>query len=263
MATSTATIRLPDISAYPNTIARPEIAVVWSGGTGPYDVAYIWDDDPAFGNAYGNQQTASNTGVSGTSDNAAPASDLGDLSDGHSWYLKVTVTDTADMGAASDTGQLDLWDPINANRYLTDHSHVGVGFDPTDTPGAGWGPAAGSGPADGYTMDFDRYLYDLSYVDSTTPTPHIWYVFPSFGQEGWEFRIIGWGFGDSEAALSGEVLLNALGCSVISWQKIADTGASPKTIDPITDTATPQHHEIRAVVPAGAASGLVYVQTDA
>ena len=101
---------------------------------------------------------------------------------------------------------------------------------------------------------------DLNVTDDT-PTPAIWSVVPSAGQEGWEFRIVGAGFGATQATYNGYVELNGLGCSITSWTLVAATG-DPPLIDPATGEATVEHGEITAVVPIGASSGLVVVTTD-
>jgi hypothetical protein len=98
-------------------------------------------------------------------------------------------------------------------------------------------------------------------VTEDTPTPAIWSVIPSAGQEGWEFRIVGAGFGATQATYNGYVELNGLGCSITSWTLVAATG-DPPLIDPATGEATVEHGEITAVVPIGASSGLVVVTTD-
>lgn len=153
---------------------------------------------------------------------------------------------------------------IDFNRFLYLLASNGAGFDPTDTPGIGWDPeAAGAGaPGDGLTRDLDRFLYLLAGdVTSATPTPHIWYVFPAFGREGWEFRIVGYGFGDTQGTYSGSVTLNGLAVGVISWELVAQTSAD-LTIDQVTNTAEPIHQLIRASVPDEAQSGLVIVCHD-
>ena len=101
---------------------------------------------------------------------------------------------------------------------------------------------------------------DLNVTDAT-PTPAIWSVVPSAGQEGWEFRIVGAGFGALQTTYDGFVELNGLGCSITSWELVPATGAPP-LIDPATGEATIEHGEITAVVPVGASSGLVVVTTD-
>ena len=110
-------------------------------------------------------------------------------------------------------------------------------------------------------IDFRRHLYLLANVDTSTPTPHIWYLFPTFGREGWEFKIIGFGFGDTQGQHTGTARLNALAVGIISWSGVAEL-ASTLVIDPGLDIAEPEHQDIRATVPTGGASGLIFVETD-
>lgn len=120
----------------------------------------------------------------------------------------------------------------------------------------------GNDPPDGYTIDFRRYHYLLGNVTTDTPTPHIWYLFPTFGREGWEFKIVGYGFGDTQGTYANALArLNALTVGIISWQGFAEA-ASTLIIDPDNDVAEPVHQEIRATVPTGGQSGLVYVEHD-
>jgi hypothetical protein len=152
--------------------------------------------------------------------------------------------------------------------WLYGLANLGVAYDPTDAAGG----------SDGHVRDFDRFLfafinvavsgsgnradlYAFALIDTTTPTPHLWYVTPAFGEIGWQFKVIGYGLGDTQAALSGLLKLNAIACSVITWQLVA-AEALPHTIDKTTDTADPVHQEIVAVVPAGAVSGVLTVETD-
>ena len=103
-------------------------------------------------------------------------------------------------------------------------------------------------------------IWDENVLDGT-PTPHIWWLWPSYGREGWEFKIVGSGFGTSQAQYDGFVTLVALGCAVIDWTIVPATG-DPPFIDPETDTTTMEHGQIRVVVPPSAVSGLVVVTTD-
>lgn len=108
-----------------------------------------------------------------------------------------------------------------------------------------------------------QYLGD---VDTSSPTPHVWYLRPDYGREGWEFKVVGNGFGDTQPTYSGEVLLSALLCGVIDWRKVAagtDAYGPNRTIDPPADSANVERQEVRVTVPPGAASGLVKVRTNA
>jgi hypothetical protein len=91
--------------------------------------------------------------------------------------------------------------------------------------------------------------------------PHIWYLFPTFGREGWEFKIVGYGFGDTQGTHTGTARLNALAVGIIAWAGFAAIGVGME-IDPAIDLANPVHQEVRATVPTGGESGLVFVETD-
>ena len=295
MPAPTVTVRNPPPTTYPDTIPRPGALVAWTGGTGPFDVTHEWDTVNTFDSGALLQDV--NAGAT-SPDVGTPPGDLGPA--GTDWFYRVTVTDTSDAAATtSPTSTLVFFDPVAVARFLyllancgvgfagdepgggwgpapdgapADGDPIdfarflyllancGVGFDPTDTPPGGWG--TGGEPGDGYTIDFDRFLYLLAGdVNTDTPTPHIWYVFPSFGEEGWEYRIVGYGFGDTQGTYSGTVTLNGLASGVIAWTAVAE--ASPDlTINPTTDVAEPVHQLVRAVVPAGATSGPVIVCTD-
>jgi hypothetical protein len=259
-------------------ILRPQGVVEWTGTTGPDDVLHEWDTDSGFPSPI----TDTNAGAS-SPDTGVPPSDMGGA--GTTWFYRVTVTDTSDsMTTTSATIQLDWYDPQdrrrylyllvgsvgfsfgaagepdgdprNFRRYLWLLASLGPGFFPTDT-------AVLAEAVDGDVRDFRRYLYLLAgKVDGSTPTPHIWYLFPTFGREGWEFRIIGYGFGDTQPTYSGTGKLNALAVGIISWELVGAVGMGLE-IDPAIDLANPIHQLIRATVPAGGTSGVVVVCTDA
>ncbi len=250
MPAPTVSVKAPPPLNYPDTILRPQTFVSWSGGTGPtYDVLHEWDDD----NLFGSPIQDLNAGVSGPDDTGTPPSDMGPA--GTTWYYRVTVTDNFDAtSTTSPTSTLNFADVQAERRDLYTLANVGVAFFPTDTSVLGEA-------VDGDTQDFRRYLYTLANVDATTPTPHIWYLFPTFGREGWEFKIVGYGFGDTQVEHTGTARLNALAVGIISWAGFAEV-ASTLVIDPAIDLAEPVHQEVRATVPTGAVSGLVFVETD-
>ncbi len=296
MPAPTVTMVAPPPLTYPagvDGIVRPEAVIRWTGGVGPFDVLHEWDTT----NTFPAPITDANAGVT-SPDTGVPPADMGPA--GTDWFYRVRVTDTSDATSTLSAVQTLTWfDQIDARRYLYLLANLGVGFDPIDTPAGGWGPApandfpdgrardfrrylyllanlgvgfdptdtpaggwgSAGAPGDGLTRDFRRYLYLLGFVTTDTPTPHIWYVFPSFGREGWEFRIVGYGFGDTQGALTGTATLNGLAVGVISWELVAQTSAD-LTIDPGVDVAEPIHQLIRATVPDGGTSGLVVVCTD-
>jgi len=257
MPAPSVTLTVPEPNNYPDTITRPQTRVTWSGATGPtVDVLHEWDTDNLFGSPI--QDLNAGVAVGAGSDVGTPPSDLGPA--GTTWYYRVTVTDNADSAATtSGTETLTFIDPDEQRRYLHHLANVGVSFTPTDvtTPG----PDDDAFAPDGDIIEFRRYLHHLANITTDTPTPHIWYVFPSFGREGWEFRIIGYGFGDTQGTYTGSATLDGLGLSILTWQLIAESSAD-LTIDPIADIAEPIHQEIRTQVPVGGTSGLVIVCTD-
>ena len=85
----------------------------------------------------------------------APTSDLG-LAGPHFWRVAVVDRDDG-LGTFSLAQTLNYHDPIDHRRYLSHQANVGVGFTPTDDPGAGWGTGGTVGP-DGDTIDPRRYL---------------------------------------------------------------------------------------------------------
>lgn len=201
----------------------------------------------------------------GPDDDAFPA-------DGYTLDFRRYLFQLADVGAAfypidfptlSPGPADDLWPAdgyaIDFRRYLYELADVGAGFYPTD--GLDGGPDPVAWPADGDTIDFQRYLYQYANATTDTPTPHIWYLYPTYGREGWEFKIIGYGFGDTQATFSGSVTLNALAVGVTSWELVAAVGVGME-IDPAVNLANPVHQLITATVPAGATSGPVIVCTD-
>lgn len=262
MPAPTVTVVIPPPVTYSDAYPRPETRVTWSGATGPtVDVLHEWDTD----NSFPSPISDLNAGVAfdASHDVGVPPADL----TVGTWHYRVTVTDNADA-AATTSGfvTLEVLDSTLLRRYLYEELNDGVGFDDNDRPAGGWDPEATGdpliGPGDGYANLFRRYLYEeFGDVNTDTPTPHIWYLFPTFGREGWEFRIVGYGFGDTQPTYGGSATLNGLAVDVLSWELVAET--SPDlTIDPINNTAEPIHQLIRAAVPQGAESGLVIVCTD-
>ena len=137
MGMTTVTMLAPaNTTKLSNEIKRPAITVYYSGATGPFTIDYIWDDDSNFGNANGRQQTAQTTGLIPTSgsESKAPGADLGLLTDGTTWYVKVTVTDTNDAGSLADNHSFDYLDPQLQDQWLYVDANVGFGFKTTDEP---------------------------------------------------------------------------------------------------------------------------------
>jgi hypothetical protein len=283
-------------------IVRPEAIAAWSGATGPtVDVLHEWDDDSGFGSPI-TDLNAGISGGAGTDVGVPPSDLGPAGTDWFYRVTVTDNDDSASTTSASFTLVFEDpivprrylyevlvngvgFDPIDTpaggwgpdpdpaggapdgfaivpRRYLYEVLVNGVGFDPIDTPAGGWGPEPGSAGGDGFAIDFRRYLYELlGDVDTTTPVPHIWYLFPTFGREGWEFKIVGYGFGDTAGEFTGTARLNALAVGIITWQGFAEVGLGME-IDPAIDLANPVHQEVRATVPTGGVSGLVFVETD-
>lgn len=128
----------------------------------------------------------------------------------------------------------------NRTSWLYDFSNVGA-----------------TTPTDGRS-----YLYDFCDVKAgLTPEPHIWFVRPTYGKEGWEFDIVGYGFGATQATWSALVKLNAVTCPVDLWLDVPSE-PWPHTIDESTNTADPPHQRVTCQVPVGGQSGPITVQTD-
>ncbi len=103
-------------------ILRPVQRVVWTGGTGPFDVLHEWDTAGSFDT--GNLQTDLNLGVT-SPNNGVPTADQGPA--GTQWHHRATVIDTASL-------QNEIWS--------IDHDHTGGTFDldylATSADGLAW-----------------------------------------------------------------------------------------------------------------------------
>ena len=252
MAVTAALIQAPaDGIGLSDEIVRPRISCFWTAGVGPYDIEYTWDDDATFADGNGNRQQVTNTGVTGTSDSAVPGSDLGDLSDGTVWYLRVVVTDTDDSSTSSDDISFTYTDPDSHRRYLHVLAAVGVGFEPTDRPIAGWGTGGNPDGGDGHTRDdFNRYVYVLENVDTTQPCPYVFSTSKAFAETGDAITLLGQGFGDNSAPDYGaEVRLYESASFAASYVTLS--------ISSISDGST--QDQIVATIPGGATSGYLAV----
>lgn len=103
---------------------------------------------------------------------------------------------------------------------------------------------------------------DINTLEGLTPQPHIWWIRPEQGREGFVFNIYGHGFGAFPGEFDGLVKLGDFTCQIASWQ-IMEAGSPPYEIirgaglEP--DTITPEHGWIVAIVPDGAISAEVRV----
>ena len=61
---------------------------------------------------------------------------------------------------------------------------------------------------------------DLFTVSNETPIPHIWWIRPEQGREGYVFNIYGHGFGSAVTAFNGRVKLGNLVCAIARWEVV-------------------------------------------
>ena len=116
MAVTSLTILAPADGQDFSATLRPHTNVLWVGGTGPFDVVYEWDTVTTFDSV--NLISDSNTGVTGTTDEGTPPSDMGPY--GTDWYLRVSITDTSDNQdeiQTIDFGQSDAVASHTASGY--------------------------------------------------------------------------------------------------------------------------------------------------
>lgn len=71
---------------------------------------------------------------------------------------------------------------------------------------------------------FDPYVA-MAYTDlnvdlTVTPTPHIWWIRPERGKEGYVFNIFGQGFGAHQNEYDGSILLGNLVCEANRWELV-------------------------------------------
>jgi len=119
----------------------------------------------------------------------------------------------------------------------------------------------------GVNLADDRNAYvrdEMGDVNTLTPTPHIWFVWPEHGRPGQEVTIVGHGFGATQVTHDdARALLNELEMGIISWAQVAGTADALNANRQIErgppHTVTPEHQEIQATVPPNAESGLIFV----
>jgi len=71
------------------------------------------------------------------------------------------------------------------------------------------------------TGDYQAAVYtDLNAVTDETPVPHIWWIRPEQGKEGYVFNIYGHGFGAFQNEYDGEVHLGNLVCAIARWETV-------------------------------------------
>ena len=87
------------------------------------------------------------------------------------------------------------------------------------------------------TGEYQAAAYtDLNMVTDQTPQPHIWWIRPEQGKEGYVFNIYGHGFGPSRGSYDGKVRLGNYECAIARWEVIP---ASPRS-GVVTAEGTPK-----------------------
>lgn len=108
-----------------------------------------------------------------------------------------------------------------------------------------------------------RVAHALQYVEegdvnTLTPTPAIWFLDPDFGRPGDGILIVGFGFGDTQAAFNGIVQLDYgpvtgwVAVSVTSWQTFPATAnayTAARLLDPSIPYVDMQHQSIGILIP--------------
>lgn len=115
------------------------------------------------------------------------------------------------------------------------------------------------------TGEFRTLRYTDFEITTDIPVPHIWWVRPEQGREGYVFHIYGHGFGDFQGQHGGSVFLGVLRCPVVRWVRVPAVFADDadrlikhgQGLDP--DEITVEHGWITVTVPVGAVSAMVKV----
>lgn len=177
-------------------------------------------------------------------------------------YLEMNVG----LGTLATTGAVAYVD-MNIGAALVSHmdgvvySDLNVGIMPK------WRQTAAYSDLNIYppTGQFKASVYSDVNVDTSQPVPHLWWIRPEQGREGYVFHLFGHGFGAFENAYDGTVYLGGLACQVTRWLMVPDVTTDPSQhiiihgqgLDP--DVITVEHGWITVVVPPGAISAMVKV----
>jgi hypothetical protein len=104
-----------------------------------------------------------------------------------------------------------------------------------------------------------QYIFEGD-VSTNTPTPHLWFLRPSFGRAGDSILLVGQGFGDLQTTYTGIVEIDMgdpigwQSVPVITWQTFPpspDAYTGDRKIDQLLAEMDPQHTIIEIVVPVG------------
>lgn len=234
MTVSTVTILSPP-DGFDTYDLRPRIDMAWTGGVGPFDVRYEWDDNTGFTSPI----TVLNSSVT-SPDSAVPTSDMGPS--GTDWFFRVTVIDNDDAGELQEPvgsyRTLNFQDVNDDSRYLYVNHSIGVGFglDSFDDLPLG----------DGLTTDFSRYLYVNHNIDSTQPCPWLNSISPTLQVQGGTVTLFGNSFGALQSTYDAEIRL---------YETQDLLGGSYVLMSPTSWS----DDEITVTVPSGAPTGWVAV----
>lgn len=104
-----------------------------------------------------------------------------------------------------------------------------------------------------------EYVYEGD-VDTSTPTPLIWFLQPASGRVADGIEIVGFGFGDLQTTYGGQLEIDLGGVigwqplAVVSWQTFpptVDAYTAGRQLDVVTGTIDMQHQKIGFIVPSG------------
>lgn len=172
---------LGNFSWYYRVRSGSSSANLWSG----WSAQYYLNEQPVLGSTA--HYIDANVGI-------APATARGD-----SQYVEMNI------GVAAATSR---------NSTLPVELNIGVAlkaFKPALYSDMNIGPQAGRYKPTVYT--------DINVV-SGQPTPHIWWIRPEQGKEGYVFNIYGHGFGQYQGQYNGQVKLGNLVCAVANWSVV-------------------------------------------
>lgn len=249
-------------------ITRPAVTVVWADGTGPFNIEVEWADNAGFVSP-----TARTVSGVTSPHTVAPAADL-TVSDGETWYLRATVTDTDDaqtltsdavnvtylhprrskkiLAAQANVGWgVTPGDARTADRHITVQGNVGYGYG-RDRPAGGWGPNDPEDDApDGLNRTLARHLAAQANVDNSQPCPRVYTVTPDQVDAGDTVVVTGAGLVSADSptdAYAAEVRLHTDQTPGSAYTVLAATAWTAGDEDTVTVT-----------VPASARSGWVGV----
>ncbi len=214
---------------------RPGIDMAWTGGVGPFDVRYEWDDNISFPSPI----IVTNIGVT-SPDSAVPTSDMGPP--GTDWFFRVTVIDNDDAGELQEPvgshRTLNFQDADDDFRYLYVNHNIGVGFgvDSFDSLPLG----------DGEASDFSRYLYLNHNVTADQPCPWLEFITPTLQLQGGTVTLFGDSFGAVQATYTTEIRL---------YDEQGDFAGAHVLMSATSWSDT----EVSVTVPSGATSGFIAV----